>query len=126
MTMFKKLMLMAVCLLPMSLAQAHHAGTIYDKEHPVEITGVVKQFRWMNPHAFLALEVPAKEGGTELWNTEGPSVMMLSRNGWRSSSIKVGDQIRVLVAPQKNGTHAGSFMRVFLKDGTVLETGRIE
>lgn len=123
--MFKKLMLVAACLLS-SAAHAHHAGTIYDKEHPVEITGVVKQFRWMNPHAFLSLEVPAKNGGTEVWNIEGPSVMMLSRNGWRSNSIKVGEQIRVLVAPQKNNSRAGSFMRVFLKDGTVLETGRIE
>jgi hypothetical protein len=107
-------------------ALAHHSSTLYDREHPVEITGTVKEFRWVNPHSFLYLEVPDATGAPSVWTIEGPSVMMLARNGWTSASLATGEKIRALVAPQKDGTHAGTFMRIFRADGTVLESGRIK
>ena len=106
-------------------AMAHHSAAIYDKARPVELTGVVKDFRWVNPHSFLYLDVAGKDGA-RTWEIEGPSVMMLARNAWRADSLKRGEKIRVLIAPEKSGKPAGSFMRVFKAGGAVLETGRIK
>ncbi|WP_309089514.1 DUF6152 family protein [Phenylobacterium sp.] len=124
--MHKSVLALAIPLLVSTPAAAHHSASGYDKERPVELTGVVKQFRWVNPHSFLYLEVPGKGGAKTVWEIEGPSVMMLARNGWKNTSIKPGERIRVLIAPAKGGRPAGSFMRVFRPDGAVLETGRIK
>ena len=40
-----------------SAALAHHSFAMFDAEHPIEVTGVVKEFRFVSPHTLLILEV---------------------------------------------------------------------
>ncbi len=53
------------------------------------------------------------------WSIEGGSPNGLSRQGWRRSSIKAGDQIEVIIHPLKNGANGGSLMRVSI-NGQVI------
>lgn len=105
--------------------QAHHSTASFDTAHPVVATGTVKDFRWGNPHAWLDLMVPNDQGGADEWQIEGPSVVMLSRNGWKPDSLKPGEKIHVLMARRKDGGHGGSFMQITREDGEVLSTGRL-
>lgn len=121
------MMLVAVasfCLTAMNV-QAHHSTASFDTAHPVVATGTVKEFRWGNPHTWLHMMIPNDQGGADEWEIEGPSVVMLSRNGWKPDTLKTGEKIHVLMARRKDGGHGGSFMQITRDDGEVLSTGRL-
>jgi hypothetical protein len=52
-------------------ALAHHSFAMFDAEHPIEVSGVVKEFRFVSPHTLLILEVKGKDGNTAEWMLEG-------------------------------------------------------
>lgn len=101
-------------------ALGHHAATMFDRSMPIVVTGTLQEFRWANPHSWIALLVPNGQGATDKWVLEGTSVTSMVRNGWTKDSLAPGDQIRAVVAPRKDGSHGGEFMSV-----TNLRTGRI-
>ncbi|HTP40240.1 MAG TPA: DUF6152 family protein [Steroidobacteraceae bacterium] len=110
---------MSVC------ASAHHSNSAYDKSKQLIVTGTVKEFRWANPHVWLYVMVPNAQNGTDLWSLEGGSVSVLARNGWRASSIKSGDHVRVMVQPNRDGSNGGGFVSVTMDDGKVFTIGVI-
>jgi hypothetical protein len=104
---------------------AHHGTTIYDRDKPLVVSGVIREFRWTSPHAWIYLEVPRVAGGARAiahdeWAFEGASIAVMVRNGWKSISLRPGDRVRVLAAPRKDGTHGGEFLSVTLESGKVL------
>jgi Family of unknown function (DUF6152) len=50
-------------------ALAHHSFAMFDAEHPIEVSGVVKEFRFVSPHTLLILEVKDKDGGAKEWSS---------------------------------------------------------
>ena len=100
---------------------AHHSGAGVDRTKTVTITGVVKEFRWTNPHSWIDLEVPEGGGGAPgLWSIEMNPPPFLVRAGWKSSTIKPGDKVSVTVNPIRTGEPGGIFVSVTLPDGRVL------
>jgi hypothetical protein len=103
---------------------AHHAATVFDRSKPIVVTGVVREFRWTSPHAWIYLDVPrdANAGNAphDEWAFEGASIAVMVRNGWRNSSLRTGDRVRVLAAPRKDGTRGGEFLSV-----TITESGKV-
>src|SRR5215470_13735351 len=75
------------------VAIAHHSFAMFDQEHPQEVTGVVKEFKYTSPHSFIILDIKDKEGNVEAWNLEGGSPSALARDGWNARSLKSGDQV---------------------------------
>ena len=57
---------------------AHHASApFYDDQKSVEAIGVVKEFVFRNPHAFLYVDAENAEGETISWEVEmGAAVSM--------------------------------------------------
>jgi len=106
-------------------ASAHHSSAQYDTGRPIVLTGTLKAFRWVNPHAVMLVEVRDPKGGVQLWSLEGPSILLLARNGWSVKSLTPGETVRVLMARAKSGEPEGTFVRVTRADGSVLETGRV-
>jgi hypothetical protein len=98
-------------------AFAHHSFAMFDQAHPLSLVGTVREFQWTNPHAFIHLEVG--EGGT-VWMVELNSPNNLKRQGWKSSSLKSGDKVTVILNPLRDGTRGGLFVSVTLPDGRVL------
>jgi hypothetical protein len=107
-------------LLAVAPAVAHHAAAGIDRSKTVTVEGTVKQFRWANPHSWMEIEVPNSKGGTDLWNFEMTSPAILVRAGWKSTSLKSGDKVKVAGRPFKNGDPGGLFMSVTLPDGKTL------
>src|SRR5262245_2193205 len=81
---------------------AHHSAAGVDQTKTVTVEGVVKQFKWGNPHAWLEVEVVNPKGGTDLWNFEMTSPAFLVRAGWKSNTVKPGDKVTVVGRPMKN------------------------
>jgi hypothetical protein len=101
---------------------AHHSPAVFDQTKEVKLTGVVRTFKWQNPHTFLELDVPkAKGGGVETWTVEMTSPTYLVRAGWKNNSVKTGDKVTVIVHPVREGdVKGGLFVKIMLPDGQEL------
>ena len=105
-------------------AYAHHSGAMFDRDKTVQLTGTIVSFGWTNPHSWIEIDVPNASGGTDKWGVECNSPNTMARSGWRSTTLKPGDQVTIAVHPLRDGTHGGRFITVKLPDGTMLnDTG---
>src|SRR5262245_44840400 len=74
-------------------AHAHHSFAMFDPQRELTLHGVVKEFRWTNPHAFIQLTVPnGASGAEEEWSIELTSPEHLARAGWKPGTLKGGDE----------------------------------
>jgi hypothetical protein len=101
-------------------ALAHHSFAMFDQSKQVELKGTVREFQWTNPHAFIHIDVPNQAGSVDTWQVELNSPNNLKRQGWKSGSLKAGDQVTLVLNPLKDGTKGGLFVAVTLPDGSVL------
>lgn len=83
---------------------AHHAHGSYATDKELVLAGTVKEMRWMNPHSWMYIDVPAA-GGTPMrtWAFEGAATGQLTRKGWTKESVKPGDKIKIACWPMRNG-----------------------
>jgi len=116
--------LLAIAILASSSVYAHHSAAGIDRNKTVVIEGVVKSFKWGNPHSWLEVEVANTKGGTDVWNFEMNPPAYLVRSGWKASSVKAGDKVKVTGRPFMSGEPGGLFMSVTLADGQVLAAGQ--
>jgi Family of unknown function (DUF6152) len=101
-------------------AQAHHSAAGVDQTRTVTIVGVLKEFKWANPHSWMDIEVTDDKGQTKSWSVEMTAPAYLARAGWTSKTVKPGDKVTVNVRPMKNGDPGGLFVNITLPDGRVL------
>ena len=90
-----------------SFALAHHSFAMFDQEHPVELAGTVKEFKFTSPHTFILLEVKNGEE-TEVWNLEGAAPGVLQRDGWSAKTLPPGTQLKMTIDPLRSGAPGGS------------------
>jgi len=99
---------------------AHHSPAVFDRTKEVKLVGVVKEFRWSNPHSSIDLSVANNSGGADVWAVEMGSPGSLVKAGWKSTTIKAGDQITVMIHPLRTDEKAGQFVSITLPNGKVL------
>jgi hypothetical protein len=100
-------------------ASAHHSFAMFDAQHPKEISGTVKEFRFVSPHTILIVTVKDSDGVEKDWILEGGAPGLQVRQGLTSKSLKPGDEITVTINPLHSGAEGGSYqpMQVKFKDG---------
>jgi len=113
-------LLLAVFVLTAIPAAAHHSAAMFDHTKTVKLVGTVVQFGWTNPHSWISIDVPNANGGTDRWSVECNSPNNLARQGWKSTSLKPGDKVTILIHPLRSGDKGGSFVSATLANGTVL------
>lgn len=101
---------------------AHHSFAMFDQKKIVTLEGTVREFQWANPHAFIELDV-VTNGRSQRWSIELNSPNNLTRQGWRRSSLRVGERISVRIAPLRGGHPGGLFLDLHKADGTFLDSG---
>jgi hypothetical protein len=116
-----RLAIAAAAALAAGPALAHHSFAMFDMNQEKTITGTVTDFQWTNPHTWIWLEVPTAGGAAEQWGVEGMSPNFLERRGWSKSTLARGDKVSVVIHPVKDGGMGGSFVRVTLPNGTVMD-----
>jgi hypothetical protein len=93
---------------------------MFDRSVTRTLVGTVVEFAWTNPHSSIQLDVPNGSGGSDRWGVEMGSPNSMVKNGWRSSSVKFGDKVTVVVNPLKSGEFGGIFVSITLPDGKRL------
>jgi hypothetical protein len=104
-------------------AEAHHSFAAFDRTKQVTLTGVVREFQWTNPHAWIQIVVTDEQGREIEWGAECGSPNMMARTGWKSTTLQPGDRVTAVVNPLLDGRPNGALVTVTLPDGTVLGPG---
>jgi hypothetical protein len=105
-----KTLLAGAALLTMAgVAVAHHSFAMFDQEHPVDLVGVVKEWKYTAPHAFIILEVKEQDGSSQVWSLEGGAPSGLIRDGWTSKTLKPGDELQLKIDPLRSGAPGGAW-----------------
>ena len=99
---------------------AHHSATMFDVGKVIEIKGKVKELQWTNPHIWIQIEVQPASGSKQEWSIEGGGPNSLSRQGWRPTTFKPGDEVTLRVNPMRDGSNGGLFIGVKFSDGKTL------
>ncbi len=77
-------------------AWGHHAFSAeFDKDAPVTLEGKVSKVEWINPHAWIHLDVVGEDGSSVAWMVEGGTPNTLLRSGIHKNSLPIGSEIRV-------------------------------
>ena len=113
----------AVALIAAAPALAHHSFATFDRTKEVTLTGVVKDFQWNNPHAWIQITVADDKGRQTEWGLECGSPNMMARTGWKRTTLRPGDKIVAVANPLKDGRPNGALVRITLADGKVLGPG---
>jgi Family of unknown function (DUF6152) len=113
------LVLLSGALVTTSGALAHHSFAMFDQKNPIELVGTVQEFKYVNPHCYLLLEVKGADGSAVVWNLEGSAPALLSREGWSSKALKPGDELRLTIDPLHSGEPGGAWnpARIKFNDG---------
>jgi hypothetical protein len=102
-------------------ALAHHSFAMFDFSKTATVQGVVKEFRWTNPHVVLIVTAPASASEPEQdWTMELTSPGNLTRMGWSRHSFNPGERIELTFNPLRDGKHGGAF-----DQAKVLDTGKV-
>ena len=99
---------------------AHHSFAMFDNQNEMWLDGTISLFQWTNPHSFIHVTIIDENGDEVEWALEGGSPNILGRNGWKRTSLEIGEHVRVLIYPLKDGNAGGTFLEVHKDDGTVL------
>jgi hypothetical protein len=113
----------AIALGMVCAAYAHHSAAGIDQGKQVTVEGVVKTFKWANPHSWIELETPNPKGGVDVRNFEMNPPSYLVKAGWKSTTIKAGDKVKITYSPMKDTEKdglGGLFRSITLADGKTL------
>ena len=102
----------------------HHAFSAeFDANSPVTLRGPITKVEWINPHAWIHMEVKAPSGKGEIWMVEGGTPNTLQRGGITRDSVKIGTVIVVEGYRAKDGRTRANGRDITFPDGRTLFMG---
>ena len=111
---------MLMLALPAAATFAHHSRSAqYNMDSPVEITGVITDMDWINPHSYIYLDVTDEDGTVMMWQLETLPTAMFRKAGLTKAMI-VGDgrPVTVLIHTARDGTpNLGYTLHITYADG---------
>lgn len=103
---------------------AHHAfAAEFDVNQPVKVHGTVTKVDWVNPHAWIYVDVKGPDGKVVNWHFELGPPNALYRLGWKKDSIPAGLEVDITGFRAKNGGEVGNGRSIILPDGKELFSG---
>jgi hypothetical protein len=121
------LLVMLMLLVSATRLYSHHSfSAVYDGTKQTTIAGVVTQFKFVNPHAMMYLDVKDDSGKTVKWIVEFDGRLNLSNFGWTENSIKSGEHVTVTGNPSHTDTTRIFFLKLLHADGTELLRGSLQ
>jgi len=120
----KGLLMLTLIVAASGPALAHHQfASEFDATKRVTLTGKVVKMAWVNPHAWLYIEVTEPDGKVVPWALEFGIPRTLIRQGWRKEDLPPGATVTIDGFLAKNGTKTANASKVTLEGGRVLFAG---
>ena len=104
--------------------RAHHAfAAEFDAKKPIRLEGTVTKMEWINPHAWIHIDVKKPDGKVEKWMIEGGTPNTLLRRGFTKNSLNYGTVIIVDGYQAKDGSLKANGRDLTFQDGRKLFLG---
>ena len=110
----------AIVLFGVLPAHAHHSiSGQYDLESSATLRGVIARVDWINPHAYVYLDVAESDGGVTRWALATVPLPMMRKAGLTREMLagNPGEIVTIEVLPGLNGTRQGWIVRIAYPDG---------
>jgi len=91
----------------------------YDSTRQVKLQGPVTRIDWVNPRAFLFVDVKDVNGTVMNWAVDFGNPLELERDGWKKSSLRIGDVVIVDASPAR-----GESREALAKTVVLTSTGK--
>ena len=84
-------------------ASAHHSFTAtYDETRVIQIEGMLVEFMFRNPHAWVYVMAPDENGDMQRWGVEWGGAGQLAAQGLDGDSLQAGDHLIIRGNPGRN------------------------
>jgi hypothetical protein len=103
---------------------SHHAFSAeFDANKPLTLKGTVSKVEWINPHAWIHVDIKKDDGSMETWMVEGGTPNTLFRRGITKNSLQIGTAIVVDGYQAKDGSNKANGRDITFEDGRKLFMG---
>ncbi len=102
-------------------AFAHHGFGTFDLEREIELSGTLTKLDWVNPHAWLHLDVAMSDGEVASYRCEMRAVTVLRRSGWTPEMFPIGERVTVRGAPDRRDGRACYMTTIEFADGSTVD-----
>ena len=100
----KKIAFVVACSALLAVAvplRAHHSAAAFDGQQKVSVTGKVVEYRYMNPHIYLTLEITKENGTKQRMEVEAGAASVLNALGFTRDKLKIGDIVTIAGSPSR-------------------------
>ena len=120
----RTLLAVVLLLLAAASAWAHHAFSAeFDSNKPVKFKATVTKMEWINPHAWIRIDVKGEDGKVTPWMIEAAAPNALLRRGWTKESLLAGTVINIEGFQAIDGTNKANGSSITFADGKKLFVG---
>ena len=112
--------------LPTAGLNAHHSLVAeFNLQSSIELTGVITDMDWINPHSYVLLDVTDDDGNVVSWHLEALPIAMLRKAGL-TKEMMIGDgrPVTVQLHTARDGTsNLGYILKITYADGHYYQLG---
>ncbi|HUI79455.1 MAG TPA: DUF6152 family protein [Bryobacteraceae bacterium] len=97
-------LLAGILFLVAPLSAQRSFSTTYDAGRQVKLQGAVTRIDWVNPQAYLFIDIRPASGEVENWAVDIGNPLELESAGWKPSALHIGDVVTVTGVPARGDT----------------------